>query len=393
MRIGKLQTAIDVLLKTGITPLLIGHAGIGKTESVRQYAEKNNFNLVELRLGQLADAGDIIGLAEISENKRKERFTQFIMPKIFSQVLDDERPFILFLDEFNRAPKDIIQSIFELVYDGTISSNGFSLKGRGHVITAQNPDIDGYDVLSFKDNAFASRFCQIKVEANTQDWLTYAKKAKINSDVIRYIEADPSSLNQSKDEFAIHTNYNSRSWTRVGMLQEICKDQDLLSELVEGIIGAEKTAAYFSFLEKNKVITSDDVLKNFPKFEKELREMAVVNEKDSQLDTLVNINSGLFATLKTINDEHDAKGDNENSPLTETERDNLCAYLSILPGDMLFMVYEHLLAYRHIMSPPNSLTYEEGKVIRGYPMTDDRISEVMLKNLNVTKEFILNYKF
>lgn len=394
MRVGKLQKAIDVLLKAEITPLLIGHAGIGKTESVRQYAKDNNLHLIEIRLGQLADAGDVVGLAEINKTADGTLFTNFIMPRIFAEALSSDKKFIIFLDEINRATKDLLQSIFELVYDGSISSNGFSLKNRGYVIAAQNPDTDGYDVLSFSDDAFSSRFCQIKVESNTQDWLAYVRASKtVNNDVIRYIEASPESLNKSKSEFSISTNYNSRSWTRVSKLQDLCKNNDILFELVEGIIGQEQTNAFFSFLERNKIITANDVLDNLPKFQQELSNAAKITEKDSELDLIVNINNSLLALLKTINDTKEESGDESTSPLNEQQRENLCVYMTLLPGDMLFMFYENLLAYRHIISPPNSVPYVEGKAIRGYPMTDDRIKDCLLKYLNVTEEFILNYKF
>ena len=64
MNITQAKKVIPYIFSINRTPHLIGHAGIGKSSIVYQVCEELGYNVVEKRLGQMADAGDLIGLME-----------------------------------------------------------------------------------------------------------------------------------------------------------------------------------------------------------------------------------------------------------------------------------------------------------------------------------------
>jgi len=108
MRISELKKVLAKLETIQEPVLLVGHAGVGKTEIVRQLAQETGRKLYTVILSQL-EPGDLLGLPVT-----RDGVTEFLRPNWLPK--EDERA-ILFLDEINRAPIYVRQSIFQLVLD------------------------------------------------------------------------------------------------------------------------------------------------------------------------------------------------------------------------------------------------------------------------------------
>ena len=73
--------------------MLVGKHGIGKSEILTRFFERQGLQVVTLFLGQMSDPGDLIGLPRMDEQTGRTIF----MPPYWFPV--DDKPVVLFLDE------------------------------------------------------------------------------------------------------------------------------------------------------------------------------------------------------------------------------------------------------------------------------------------------------
>jgi MoxR-like ATPase len=167
MKVTELKAALTAVFSIGRTPNIIGLHGTGKSSVVYQWAAENGYKVSERRLGQMADAGDLIGLQEFIRDTKtgNATHTKHVLPDWFPR----EENTIVFLDEVNRAHKDLLQAVFELVYDKSLA--GVKLPKNCHVVAASNPATDDYAVLDFSDSAFQDRFVHIQFTPTKEEWL------------------------------------------------------------------------------------------------------------------------------------------------------------------------------------------------------------------------------
>lgn len=142
--------------------IFIGPAGTGKTAVVNQWAAKNNINLFDVKAAGM-DATDLKGA--LSPSGREDKTAD----RLASTEFDDlERPrSVLFLDEYNRAPKDVRTPLFELVNNHIIPDSRVPGGKRFFpnflfTVAAVNPADSHYDVVPL-DDAESSRFRNVKV--------------------------------------------------------------------------------------------------------------------------------------------------------------------------------------------------------------------------------------
>ena len=102
MKISDITRSVDYLFKANITPLLVGYHGIGKTSVVEQIAKRRNANLVVIRLGQMSDPGDLIGLADFVRNQEGRAVNTVFAAPEFLPTKDTGVETIIFFDEINR---------------------------------------------------------------------------------------------------------------------------------------------------------------------------------------------------------------------------------------------------------------------------------------------------
>lgn len=319
MLVNQIKTVLDIFRKydVGYTPLLIGAHGIGKTESVRAYAAANDLPFKLVQLGQMSDAGDLIGLQYIE--KGKSRFT---LPAFFPT----EENTVLLIDEINRATKDMLQAVFQLISRDK-EYNGYKLPKGTLVVAAMNPDVDGYDVTSFEDHAFNDRFCHIKVESSSDAWLDYAASAGVHGGVSGFIQANRAALMHEPPAFSIsNVTPTPRAWEAIGRgladayVSGDSKDKTLLCEVIAGLVGIETSVAFTKYLdEKYVTIGAEDLLNNYEKYSERVK--AYGSPAEGRMDLLEHINDGIRALIT------------KRVP-TSKEVSGLYAYMLDLPTDM-----------------------------------------------------------
>lgn len=325
MKISKLVPVLEsyyVSANMELPILLIGESGVGKTQSVKDFAKKIGYDLEMFHFGQMADSGDITGVPFVSD-EGGVKVTRFARPV---SLVKSKNKKVLFLDEINRAEKDLLQAGFPMILSKV--TGGEPLPEGTIIIAAANPPTDNYTVLDFSDIAWTSRFCQIKVETDMTAFMSYAAPKYPKSDYLNFIQEHPQyfiSSKMKKAPWSINDYVNKtegRSDEFVCKLEQspFMKDvgEDSFEEVLTGIIGLEAAISYTKFLKNKKQIfySANDVFSK--KFQDKL-----VNKMspDSIAKTLDDIYITLFKKTNEVLDIKNAAG-------------NLMDFLDILNKDL-----------------------------------------------------------
>lgn len=319
MNITNLHKTLPYLIKAKITPCIIGGHGIGKSSVIKQYAEENGYSFHPYLLGQMSDAGDILGLQEFDRDENGKAFqTRFIHP----EALPKNKKSLLFFDELNRASKDLIQALFQLVLEGKY--HNYSLPEDSFIVVAMNPPTGDYTVIDFNDKAFQDRFCHIILKPTAQEFFKYVDSRNYkNNTFLSYLKDTPEMLEDNLEEFPLdYVKPSRRSNDMVMMLQNTGIPNNLLKEPLMGLVGAESMASYFSWLESQ---------------EKLPEALGILNgSKDAfkQVKGYSKANKIRRDALSTLNDN--IKSFLESNILTKLQTDNLVEYLLLLPPEYRF---------------------------------------------------------
>lgn len=248
MNINETKAAISHIFAIGRTPHLIGKHGLGKSSVVAQWCKENGYEMVDVRLGQMADAGDIIGLPEFHTDENG-KYTKYVLPDFFPRKPNT----VIFLDEINRASKDLLQAVFELIYDKRLK--GVALPANCHIIAASNPATDDYAVLDFSDSAFQDRFVHLEFSPSEKEFVDYMKDVKgfTSSGFLAFLQEDPRMMDDANLQ-GIDMSFvkpSRRSWDAALQIEAMYDagkmDKNMFMSIVSGIVGATATIAAIAF--------------------------------------------------------------------------------------------------------------------------------------------------
>ncbi len=321
MNINQVKAALPFLFENGLVGLLIGGHGVGKSTGVREYTEEQGVGFIDLRLGQM-EVGDLLGLPEIiKDEKTGDQITVFARPKWFPT----EGKGVLFLDEINRAKRDVIQAVFQLVLDRKL--HDYRLPEGWTVIAAMNPNTEDYQTLDLSDKAFLDRFCHIKISSSYNDFINYGESKNFDKSVLGFINNHPGMLRGANTEFTLdNVEPSDRSWAAVSRLVKHKNiPDDTLNELVTGLVGMEAATAFLSWKKTSeKPVSGVTVLKEYKKVQKEIQAQAAAN--NYRPDLINETKQQIMEVIKAKPTEED--------PLTEKEYKNLVAFMIDLPNDL-----------------------------------------------------------
>lgn len=219
-----------------------GESGVGKTDIAHQFAammrEKTGkpFGCWVVKPGQADSAGDLVGMPEkvpyypcplcLDEDKatgayRREELAahakqthQATLEDVLTAMKDYEGlvthkqrfaitdvwptqgPGILVIDEINRAPSDLQNSLLGLVEERVMELTGYEVPDGVIIIATANPPTSKYVGVQEIDEAMRTRFVHFNLVARHEDWMQYMRsrphgQAAQGRRLLRFFQAQP----------------------------------------------------------------------------------------------------------------------------------------------------------------------------------------------------------
>lgn len=251
--------------------MLVGKHGIGKSEIITESYTRRGMRVVPFFLGQMSDPGDLIGLMHKDEATGRSLF----LPPYWWPRPDE--PIVLFLDELNRARPEILQAVQDLTLNRTLA--GRALPPGSAVVSAVNEG-EEYQLTDL-DPALVSRFNVYRFVPTVEDWLQWATRRGLDPRVVRFIQKHPEHLEGAPIEAwgnGIDKTPDRRAWARVAALLDTLPQVDKLHvKMIAGIVGVPAAVALERSLAESSGLSPDDVLLQFKRHEKRLRELPLAD--------------------------------------------------------------------------------------------------------------------
>ena len=240
-----IRDQLHILMAINQSPImLIGPHGVGKSAMIASIAKQINYHMLDIRLSQYSE-GDILGIPY----QTSEGTTRFYPPDIFKIAKDI--PCVLFLDELNRASKEVRQAVFQLADSRRLGS--LEVHPSTIIVSACNPDDSSYQVHTL-DPAELDRWFVFEFNPSVAEWLGWAGANGV-CDVIRdYISTHPHDLDPAMANTTVANGPSRRSWTRFSNSitaypratgQEI--DADMIRFMATGFLGTEVGASFHHY--------------------------------------------------------------------------------------------------------------------------------------------------
>lgn len=227
----------DLPIKSMPPVMLWGPPGVGKSQAVRQMAEKvgektgKKVAVTDVRL-LLFNPIDLRGIPTANADKT---LAVWLKPQIFQMDEDESVINVLFLDELSAAPQSVQAAAYQITLDRVVGEH--RLPDNCIVIAAGNRTTD--KSVAFKmPKALANRLMHIEVESSTESWKKWAIGTGINEKIVGFLSFKPDYLmkfDASSEDLAFPT---PRSWEMVSnILNYVDDDIDRMYSLIAGLIG------------------------------------------------------------------------------------------------------------------------------------------------------------
>lgn len=361
MNIKQLKTFLPYAFKVNASVMVHGLHGIGKSQVVKQFAEENGMQFIDRRLSQI-ESGDLLGLPDVSGEVTRYKLPNWL-------PTDPKSKGILFLDELNRARRDVLQGVFQLVLDRQLGD--YTLPKGWVVVSAVNPNTDDYDVTNVFDAALMDRFLHVKLVPTTEEFFAYGRAmTNVSTSFLDYLQLNEDKLENSKlHTFTIERSPSRRSNIMAAKLIALDLPEDIMVEGVGGLIGITNAVAYRTYLQESDVapFSGEEITKKYSKILPKIQKYSdpMSGRHDVLQASLSNLNQYLKDNYKKIKPDG-----------FQSARD----FLNALPKDLATSFLHGLLS-----NNPTDTTYIEQCAVKeflGHKDTDAIIlSEKVMKKV------------
>lgn len=223
-----------------ITPLISGKHGIGKSQMIKSIAQDLGGVCITIEGGTLKE-GEITGLPYQYKDENGNVKFRFLPYYAVDRIQNEERrifesekkisaqntlagdenryalndleasekvaaikegkvkPVIIFIDEINRTENTVYKELMNILL--TRSVNGYQFPWWVLFVGAMNPSTqNSVYATNEMDPAQLDRFLKIKVGESSAEWLSFASKSGISSDIYRFIKDNPKMLSSNDKE-------------------------------------------------------------------------------------------------------------------------------------------------------------------------------------------------
>jgi hypothetical protein len=240
-----------------------GHAGLGKTSTVLQVAQRNDLHMVKINLAQCEELGDIVGFP-VKEYERENGtwITSDHLGVLTGDHLDSnpltgqarmgyavpswiqgrtDKGGILLLDDYTRADPRYMQAVMELIDRQEYIS--FKLPKGWTIILTSNPANDNYMVQEI-DNAMKTRFITIQYGFDAETWATWAEQNSLDQRCINFVLKHPEIMSPEK----INPRSIVHFFNQISDFKDFKKQLKFIRLVGDASCGPETTSLFINFI-------------------------------------------------------------------------------------------------------------------------------------------------
>jgi hypothetical protein len=315
-----------------------GRHGIGKTQSMRDFAARRKVGFVQINPAQFEEMGDITGMPQVHDpgtpGDWTDDVTVYVMPDWAKEMHRQGPEGILLMDDFNRADGRIIRGIMQLLQDRRMVS--WALPERWQIFLTANPDGGDYAVTPV-DDAVLTRMSHVTLQFDHRAWADWARAHGIDDRGIAFVVGYPELVGSSRTTPRSLVNLFSQLSRIPSLVDEI----ELVDALARSCIDAESADAFVGFVRHSlsDIPTPEEIL-DCEDFARDLapriaRSTSAPGKGDSsRADILAIVLDRLVSALSAARE-----------PLQGRRRANAIALLTWdrLPADLRFATLQRLV--------------------------------------------------
>lgn len=236
-----------------------GRHGIGKTQSMRDFAARRGIGFVQINPAQFEEMGDITGMPQVHDpgtpGDWTDDVTVYVMPDWAKEMHRQGPEGILLMDDFNRADGRIIRGIMQLLQDRRMVS--WALPDRWQIFLTANPDGGDYSVTPV-DDAVLTRMSHVTLEFDHRAWADWARRNGIDERGIAFVVGYPELIGSSRTTPRSLVNL----FSQLARIPSLVEDIDLVDALARSCIDPESADAFIGFIRHSlsDIPTAEDVL-------------------------------------------------------------------------------------------------------------------------------------
>jgi len=240
---------IRCTLDAGISVLLLGSPGIGKSTLAVELAKIMHKTLIDIRLAQK----DPAELGGVYFPNRETQTLELFPPAWVKRAC--EEPCLVFLDEFNAAITKLHQAAaYQIVLEKRIGE--FQFHPDTVVLAAGNHEDDNAIVTPLS-SALCNRFAHFEMRPDVATWLKWAAGHDIHENIMAFIQTYGEEVLFSASD--THSFPTPRSWEMASRVMRRV-DEDDLKRGITACIGMSMADRFCKYLEIYRKVKAAEII-------------------------------------------------------------------------------------------------------------------------------------
>ncbi|TNF32987.1 MAG: AAA family ATPase [Deltaproteobacteria bacterium] len=234
---GEVRALVELTLRAGISVLLRGHPGVGKSALAHELASAMGLPLEDIRLAQR----DPAELAGVYFPDRERQVLALFAPDWVQRAC--EVPTLVFLDEINAAVTRLHQAAaYQIVLEHRVGPFRFH---PGTVVLAAGNLEEDHALAATLSAALTNRFAHYTLRVDAASWLTWGADAGVDEAILAYIgRYGEEALYSNDGEYAFPS---PRSWEMASRVYRAATEAER-RRAVAACVGAAAAEKLFAYL-------------------------------------------------------------------------------------------------------------------------------------------------
>ena len=236
-------------LEAGISVLLLGSPGIGKSTLAVALAKDMKKTLIDIRLAQK----DPAELGGVYFPNRDAQTLELFPPEWVKRACAE--PCLVFLDEFNAAVTKLHQAAaYQIVLEKRIGEFQFH---PGTMVLAAGNHEDDNAIVTPLSSALCNRFAHFEMRPDVATWLKWAAGHGIHEHIMAFIQTYGEEVLFSASD--THSFPTPRSWEMASKVMRRVDDGDL-KRVIAACVGAPMADRFCTYLDIYRKVNAAKII-------------------------------------------------------------------------------------------------------------------------------------